>query len=231
MPKLWLYEDEMRFKEIPNMERPEWLAWRHTGIGSSDVAVLVGRSRFKDWPTLLTDKSSPVTPEDDSNSYIKERGNKIEFQVRMFMEKTMKRSFSALNVEHTVFPFMKASLDGASEDRKTILEIKLLTSQKPDSINHEAEGYKKWLAARNGEVPREYLPQIQHQLFVTGAEVCFFVGYKEIRGNQIITEDKLAVIPVYPNREYQTMLLKEVFRFWLEVEFKKYELEYRGELE
>ncbi len=227
----------MRFKEVTFkteeglQSRPEWLQWRHEGIGSSDSAVLMGVSRFNDWPHLMDEKVSSAAAEDNSNTYIKERGNKIEFQVRMFLERSMKRTFSAMNAEHLVFPFIRASLDGASEDRKTIIEIKLLSSVNPAKVNTEAEGYKKWLAARNGEVPKEYYPQIQHQLFVTGADVCFFVGYKEVRGNQIVTEDKLAVIPVYPNREYITKLMKEEFRFWLECQFKREELVYKNELD
>jgi putative phage-type endonuclease len=198
-------------------DRPRWLQWRQQGIGSSDAAVIMGVSRFNDWETLLSSKAREVAEEDNQNAYIKERGNKIEFQVRMFLEKQMEKSFNSKNTEHTVFPFLRASLDGASEDGRSIIEIKLLSSVNPAKVNTEAAGYIKWLAARNGEVPKEYYPQIQHQLFITGAEVCFFVGYKEVKGNQIVTEDKLAVIPVYPNKEYQEKLFLESCRFWYKV--------------
>lgn len=210
----------MSYKELTFEDRQAWLEWRLGGLGSSDAAVIMGVSRFNDWETLLSAKARSISEEDNANSYIKERGNRIEFQVRMFLEKTMGKQFSACNTEHSVFSFIRASLDGFSEDRKSIVEIKLLSSVNPAKVNLEAEGYKKWLAARNGEVPKEYLPQIQHQLFVTGAEVCFFVGYKEVRGNQIVTEDKLAVIPVYSDRAYQRKLLQEEFRFWLEVQYR-----------
>ena len=221
----------MSYKEIPSTDRPEWLKWRHDGIGSSDAAVVMGVSRFNDWESLLSAKARPEPLEDNQNAYIKVRGNKIEFQVRSFFERKLEKTFAPKNTEHAVFSFIRASLDGASEDGKSILEIKLLSSVNPAKVNIEAEGYKKWLAARNGEVKKEYYPQIEHQLFVTGAEVCFFVGYKEVKGNQIVTEDKLAVIPVYPNKEYQRKLLQEEFRFWLEVIYRKEELKYKGELE
>lgn len=218
---------EMHFTE----GRGAWLKWRHRGIGSSDAAALMGVSRFSDWEKTLTSKAGPVQEEDNSNSYIKERGNRIEFQVRMFLEKTMSKSYSAVSTEHLQFPFIRASLDGFSEDKKSIVEIKLLSTINPAKVNTEAEGYRKWLAARNGEVPKEYYPQIQHQLFVTGAEVCFFVGYKEVKGNQIVTEDKLAVIPVYPDKIYIEKLILEECRFWYKVQERKEELKYKGELE
>lgn len=224
----------MTFKELPKFDdRESWLQWRHGGIGSSDAGVIMGVSRFKDRPKLLSEKAGVVPPEDQSNTYIKERGNKIEFQVREFLERKLGKSFAASNTESLGFPFLRASLDGFSEDKKTIVEIKLLSSVNPGNVNTEAEGYKKWLALKNeGTVPKEYVPQLQHQLFVTGADVCFFVGYKEVKGNQIVTEDKLAMVPVYPNRDYTTLLVNECMRFWLGVEFYKRDLIYKeGELE
>lgn len=230
MSELQLHDSSSQESDA-SLKRQEWLKWRHNGIGSSDASIIMGVSRFKDWESLLREKSGPVQPEDTSNSYIKERGNKIEFQVRMFFEKQKGQNYGAKNVEHGIFPFLRASLDGCSEDCKSIIEIKLLSSVNPAKINTEAEGYKKWLAARNGEVPKEYYPQIQHQLFVTRAEVCFFVGYKEVRGNQIVTEDKLAVIPVYPDKEYMQKLFLEECRFWYLTQERKKEMEYKNELE
>lgn len=232
MYELRLYEEEVRFREIEKVNRDLWLEWRHQGIGSSDAGVIMNASRFNNRDSLLASKSLPVAPEDTSNSFIKERGNKIEFQVRMFLEQKYGQSFSALNTEHTVFPFIRASLDGASEDRKTILEIKLLSSINTSKINKEAEGYKKWVAAKEQSViPKDYYPQIQHQLFVTGADKCLFVGYMEHRGNQIVTEDKLAIVEVLPDNAYTKLLMRSEFDFWLDVQYKKDELKYKGELE
>src|ERR1700735_1298835 len=83
--------------------RSDWLEWRHQGIGSSDAAVIMGVSRFNDWETLLSQKAKLQPEEDNSNAFIKQRGNKIEFQVRMFLEKSMGKSFAACNTEHSVF--------------------------------------------------------------------------------------------------------------------------------
>lgn len=214
---------EVTFKTEEGLQyRDAWLEWRHQGIGSSDVPVIMGVSRFNDSEKLLASKSRSVPEEDNRNSYIKERGNKVEFQVRMFLEKHMGKTFAPANTEHIHFPFLKASLDGFSEDKKHIVEIKLLSSVNPAKPNTETTGYLKWLQARNAqEVPREYWPQIQHQLFVTGADICFFVGYKEVKGNQVVTEGKLAIIPVLPDKEYQRVLVQKCFAFWLDVLYSK----------
>ncbi len=228
----------MQYKEVTFVDenglqlRDRWLQWRHAGIGSSDACAIMGESRFNDYNALLEEKVLPEPLEDNRNAYIKDRGNKIEFQVRMFLEKHMGKSFTACNTEHTVFSFIRASLDGFSEDKRTIVEIKLLSSVNPANINTQAEGYKKWVAAREKQiVPAEYYPQIQHQLFVTGADLCFFVGYKEVKGNQVVTEEKLAIVPVMADKDYQRRMLQRCFEFWSEVYFRRQQLIYKGELD
>lgn len=222
----------MIFKELTFANREEWLAWRHQGIGSSDAAVVMGVSRFKEIEDLIEEKALPSSGEDQSNSYIKDRGNKIEVQVRKFLEEKYGHTFTAMSCESTWFNFQTCTLDGISPDKKIICEIKLLSSVNPAKINKEAEGYIKWDKARQGEVPREYYPQIQHQLMITEADYCLFVGYKEVKGNYEVTEDKLAIVKVYPNEDYIEDLMKKEFIFWYKVSKRYAQLTYKeGELE
>lgn len=60
------------------------------------------------------------------------------------------------------------SLDGHIDDFKGILELKV-----PKSATH----LKYWRG--KGEVPTEYLPQVTHNMFVTGAEWCDFLSYDD----------------------------------------------------
>lgn len=222
----------MKFTEVPNAERPEWLLWRHGGIGSSDAAVIMGVSRFKTREQLIIEKATGFSGEDQSNAYIKDRGNKIEKQVRKFLEEKHLKTFTPMSCYMTNFSFIRATLDGATQDRNVITEIKLLSSFNPSNPNFEASGYKKWLAAREGIVPEEYMPQIQHQLMITDAKECIFLGYKEVKGNYSVTEDKLAVINVKPDKEYIRTLIRKEFEFWLDVEEMRDKLRYKeGELE
>ena len=67
---------------------------------------------------------------------------------------------------------------------------------------------------------------------ITEAEYCLFVGYKEIKGNYEVTEDKLAIVKVYPDEDYIEDLMKKEFMFWYKVSKKAWELSYKeGDLE
>jgi putative phage-type endonuclease len=221
----------MKFLEVLTFPtRKYWLQWRHSGIGASDAPIIMGVSRFKTREKLLVEKADTVVVE-APNSYITQRGNQVEFQVRAFLEKEYSCTYPAMNCVSKSFEFLRASLDGISEDQKTIVEIKLLASIKSEEHN-TTEGYRKWNAVKlKGEVPKEYYPQLQHQLAITGAEKCLFVGYKEIKGNLVVTPDKLAITTVYPDKVYIRKLLKKEFEFWLDVWEYKNRLTYKGELE
>lgn len=198
-------------------QRNDWLNWRKDGIGSSDCPAIIGVSRYRTAEELLQDKISP-TVEDTSNKYIKDRGNKIELRVRRFMEQQQLTEFAPVNCENIEYPFMRASLDGLSF-LGTFLEIKLLSSTKRGSkVNKEAAGYKKWVTAKDsGEIPEDYYPQIQHQLMVTGLDKCIFVGLKEVRGQDTVKLEDLAIVEVSRNEDYIEMLRELESKFWNKV--------------
>lgn len=218
----------MTYIEMPKFEyRVEWLKWRSQGIGASDASIIMGVSRFKTREKLLQEKAIEEIKE--QSSYIMQRGNEIEFQVRMFLEKEFDAGFPPNNICSKILPFIRASLDGHSKGTNRIVEIKLLASIKHD--NHVTEGTEKWEKVKQGWVPDEYWPQVQLQLWVSGAESCLFVAYKESKGNRIITSDKLAIVEVKPDKDYQKEMLKKLFDFWLDVIYLKETLQYRNELD
>ena len=67
-------------------------------------------------------------------------------------------------MENTEYPHMGCSVDGVSLDGKLIIEIKC-----PRPENH-------WETMQHG-VPQKYVPQITHNLMISGAHVCDFVSY------------------------------------------------------
>lgn len=207
----------MKFIEVPKKSREEWLQWRHNGIGSSDVPVIMGVSRYKTYDELLSEKIKPSAIEDTSNGYIKDRGNRIELVVRKLYEEHMGIDFPPMSVESVHTPYLKATLDGVDDGMNLICEIKLLSSQNPDKVNIESEGYKKWLAAKWGKViPEDYYPQIQHQLAITGTPVCVFLGLREIR-QRMITLDDIVMVSVEPDEKYIKDMLNKTQIFWEKV--------------
>lgn len=208
----------MNFIEIPKTNREDWLQWRHNGIGSSDVPVIMGVSRYKTIDELLIEKSQKVAIEDTSNGYIKDRGNRIEMTVRKFYEEQMGLSFSPMSCQSLEHSFMCSTLDGIDEGKNLIIEIKLLSSQNPDKLNINSPGYIKWANAKDKEiVPEEYYPQIQHQLAVTRVPTCVFLGYKELRGKKTIDWDDVCSVSVMPNEKYINDMVIKCIEFWNEV--------------
>lgn len=207
----------MKYKELIFENREDWLQWRTSGIGSSDASAIMNASRFATYESLLLSKAVDQG-ESTVNTYIKERGNKIEGWVRKHLEDLWKTSLVPVNCESTEFNFMRCSLDGASPNRELIIEIKLLSSVNPAKINTEAEGYVKWNNLRNKQiVPQEYVAQIQHQLMVTGAEACEFIGYRELRGERQLDPTSVAVATVDRDEQYIDRLAELEFKFWYDL--------------
>lgn len=207
---------ELKFNVVTHSDRASWLQWRHGGIGSSDAPVIQGVSRYTKYDRLLFEKVMPVAIEDNSNSYIKNRGNKIEKLIREYYEKEIGKALPAVSCVNKLREYQIATLDG-SDGIDLIIEIKLLTSRDPNkTLNAEAPGYLKWRAAMDGKVPEEYIPQIQHQLAVTGFNKCIFLGYAEIRTKKTleITKENTAIIPVMRDEKYIHELTNNEDKFW-----------------
>lgn len=208
----------MKFIRVDKPNREEWLQWRQNGIGSSDVPVIMGVSRYKKYDQLLAEKCKTKATEDQTNKYIKDRGNRIEQTVRELYEGYMGIKFPPVSCSSVEYPHMLATLDGMDDGNNLIIEIKLLSSQKVDNINEEAEGYLKWVKAKEeGIIPIDYYPQIQHQLAVTGAPACTFLGYKEVRGGPYRGWDDVVSVSVLPDEEYISNMTIKINEFWNKV--------------
>lgn len=168
------------------MTREEWLKWRHEGIGSSDAPVIMGMSPWKTRYQLWKEKISPVV--DTPPNFIQRKGIEIEPKIRAWFELQMGKSFAPKLLMHGKMPLIRASLDGADESLTEICEIKLLGKDDftPDTI------------------PDKYWPQVQHQLFVSEARVCHFVGH---------CNGETKIISVKPEKEYLSLLFEKEMEF------------------
>src|ERR1700733_12549226 len=59
---------------------PEWLEWRHNGLGSSDASTIVGENRFKTAAQLLEEKRGPAR--DFGQNAAMARGTELEPEAR-----------------------------------------------------------------------------------------------------------------------------------------------------
>lgn len=140
--------------EVINLEQgtQEWLAWRDKGIGSSDAAALMGF-----WGGIDKRKGVEIP-----SNYRMERGKALEPHARMLFIDLCGVWVRPLCVQHAKYNFLRASLDGISDDRKVMVEIKC-----PSRKSHEL--------AIDGSLPKYYIPQVQHQMLVTGLKsACYF---------------------------------------------------------
>ena len=146
---------------------PEWLAWRRYGIGSSDAPVILHGMHFqRDRVSLWKEKRGESTPK-VSNQFLNmrmRRGQVLEEDVRNWYIKLVGKTVKPLCAYHTTKDFMKASLDGWEPYSRTVLEIKC-----PGRKDHDS--------ALANEVPEKYIPQLIHQLLVTGASRAHYLSF------------------------------------------------------
>lgn len=170
----------------------EWLNWRRGLLTATDAAMLLGVS-----PYVTTYKGWQRkigdAPEQAVNSAML-RGQRDEPRAREMFISQYGINMVSCCIESDTFNFIGASLDGLSDCGKYILEVK---SQRPVD-----------------KVPELHMCQIQHQFLSVdnNAEKCFYVT---------IWEDKIYVIEVYQDPEWQKDYLPKAKEFWKKVVFKE----------
>ena len=177
-------------------EGKSWHLWRSQGLGSSEIAAILGVSQWKTAYQLWEEKAYPDLDAVHETSYILEKGKRLEPIVREMYWFNSNDPYEPALCQMENYSFMRASLDGRSVDGKSIIEIKYV-------------GKSDHALAKEGKVPDKYMPQIQHQLLVTGAEVCHYLSFDETT---------LLVVDVYPDLDWQTRILGACIAFWTLVE-------------
>jgi putative phage-type endonuclease len=169
----------------------QWIEWRKKGVGASEMAAILGLCPYSTKYQVWLEKTGRSTG--FVGNYATQRGNELEARARARYELiTMEDAPPALAV-HPKYDICRVSLDGKSADNRLILEIKCL-------------GKEYHSMAQSGIVPPHYVPQVQYQLAVTGADKCHFFSYG--------ADETHALIEVLPDIEYQGMLIAHALEFW-----------------
>lgn len=163
---------------------------REKYIGASDAPAIMGVSKWTTRYELFLQKIGLGKP--NIGNYATERGINLEDEARNEFERL---------TGHTMFPkvvytkeceFVRASLDGITLEGDEILEIKC-----PGKEDHDK--------AMSGIVPEKYVPQLQHQLFVTGLDMVNYFSY---------TPTSSTIIEVKRDQNYIDHMFKEHCKFW-----------------
>lgn len=181
-------------KLIWDMEQgsQEWHDLRRKSIGSSDAAVIMGCSPWKNIIQLWKEKIG-VEENGATTSYMR-RGKDLEEDARILFQALQGcDDLNSFIYQHDTYPWMIASLDGITIDGKTLVEIKC-----PGTEDHQK--------AKKGLVPEKYIPQLQHQLEVCGLDNMFYLSYQ--------SPIDFAIIEIKRDQKYIDELIEKEKMFW-----------------
>jgi len=173
----------------------EWLQWRKTGITASEIAAILGLSPYKTPWQVWAEKTGLVPPEDLSNNPFVAAGVAQEDTARQFFERQHDDILLPVCVKSTKYPFLKASLDGLSQDNIPV-ELKVPSEATWDKVDIEGE---------NSEAFKLYYPQIQHQILVTDASCGWLVFYRDGQLREFFIE---------PDPAMQDAIVQTASAFW-----------------
>ncbi len=199
----------------------EWLLNRKRGIGGSDVASILGISRYKSAYDLYMEKKGSAIQHITNEAV--EKGNRMEGPLTdLFFakHKNYKRiNTKDISLKSKKYNFMIASLDGAfidEQEKKCILETKTSTIQNKQ-MRKEWGYYDDYKEEYIELIPQQYYCQVLHYLIVTGfdrAIVYAHLDYSYKEDSEVLTrivnrED------VLDDMEY---IIKNEKKFWKDFE-------------
>lgn len=176
-------------------EREKWLAWRREGIGASDVAAIVGLSRWGSPVSVYLEKTSGVSAEQTEPMAW---GLLLE---DVILDEWVRRRDDGLEVppgtrQALAFrpdaPHHRATLDGiafAGDTPRGIVEVKNVGT--------------RW---DSGDVPDYYQIQAQWQIHVTDLEAGWIVA--------LHTGNRLESYPIERDQKTIDLLVERVDAFW-----------------
>ena len=186
--------------ETEGLSREEWLRYRKCGIGGSDVAAILGISKWNSAISLWLDKTNQTNEPVEENEAM-QWGTIMEPIIRNhFAEVTGKTVVEVkAMLQHPEYPFMLADVDGLTEDDEgnpAILEIKTASEYKRS----------EW----ENDIPSYYQTQVQHYLCVTGVQKAYVAV--------LIGGNSFKVYEVDADAEIQSMLIAVEKDFWNRVQ-------------
>ena len=181
------------------MDRSEWLEARRKGIGGSDVAAVLGLSKWKTPLQLYLDKIGENT--NDSDNEAMEAGRRLEDAVAdWWSDKTGKKVRRCREILiHDKHNCLIANIDRRVVGEPSILECKTSSAYSIDD----------W----DNQIPDAYMCQVQHYMSVTGAThgyLAVLIGGNVFRHYDIPRDD-----------EFIEMINQNCIRFWNEHVLKR----------
>jgi len=141
----------------------DWLKWRMSHIGGSEIAATMHKCPWMTRLTLMRTKLG-MEPKVKPNAAMA-RGSMLEETVRQMCESRLKQRLPSKTLQSKKYPHLVAQIDGLGVSEQ--IEIKC-----PYSEIKFSEMAK--------EIPLHYKLQMQHQMIVSGRESVVFCLYFEL---------------------------------------------------
>jgi len=194
----WVSQEKVVDESIQGSDA--WLKARQSGIGSSDIAVIMGVSKWGSLYNLWLDKTGQLPEEKRfKGNWATQRGHDLEGPARAIYEQRMNHFFPPAVMVHPEHTFVRASFDGIKHQIRRVLEIKC-----PGREAHEM--------AKKGMVPPYYWPQCQWLLMVS--------NYSDLDYLSWDGETDPVIVEVKADPAYQAEMLAKAREFWNLVETK-----------
>lgn len=177
----------------------EWKKWRTSKVMATDVPVILGSNPWKSKLELWEEKLG-LRPPTQLNAAMK-RGQDLEPEARKLASDFLGMDFEPCVYQCDKYPWLAASLDGISINIKDpyVLEIKC-----PKESTH--------IDATNDIIPEYYMDQIQTQLLVIGAQICYYFSYRPE-----YKEKPYAIIPVHKYEKKQQEIIDKGQGFYIQM--------------
>lgn len=160
-------------------------------IGSSDAPSIMGVCPWKSKEQLWQEM---VFGREDKDNPAMKRGREMEpLAIAWFEDRMEIKLFQQKFLKHPDHYWMTATLDGVNEEEKILVEIKC-----PGKGSHQ-------FVEDSEMVPPNYVPQLQHQLAVTGYNKMYYCSFRDGKG---------IIIQVNRDEEYIQNLINEEHLFW-----------------
>ena len=176
----------------PDVTRPEWLAWRRSGLGASDIAAVLGISPWSSPWAVWADKVGLLSLDDDSDDDDREFGRRAELMISPWFADRTGYHVAATQLWATSddIPWMLATPDGAVTDRdycthggdcpfpshpRSVHGPWPLRTEDLDLLDLQGlEAKTEFDSKAWAEIPVHYQAQGQQQMFTAGWERVWF---------------------------------------------------------
>jgi putative phage-type endonuclease len=192
--------DDLRSRAVAWPDTPDWHQRRAAGIGASEIAAVVGLSKYATPLDVYLRKTGQIHDVIDNRAM--RVGRRLEpVVIGEFCEETGEEValYPCPMVAHPDHPYMLATPDAD-----------LVSGRLVEAKTASLRTLRDWGPEGTDELPDQYLCQCQHQLAVTGRDECKLAV--------LIAGDELRVYTVERNERLIGQLTEAAAEFWSRVE-------------